>query len=458
MMDSKTTYEQEIDLKDLMFAVLRKWRGILIVAVIFAVILGGFKGVQTYRAQNDEEKLENQQKKYADDVKAFQKRKETLEREIKNLETDISNQQEYLENSILINMSPYDYCEARADLFIKTDYTIMPGMVYQNVDYTDTILLTYQSVMTSTSFLDHIANEMGIKVKYLKELVSIDRGNKVLTITVKHGSQKDADKVLKKLLEGIDTLHTQIIESIGEHTVNLINQSIGSTVNLSLEDRQRQESQRLINLQDSLTAKQETYEEMEEPEEPASEFMNIVKNGVKYAVLGAVLGSFMIAFFVCVAFLMSDKVYSSKEIRTRFPLKVLGVLPARIAKKKNSIDDLLDRLEGRPRNINEEKEYELIAANIRNYSSEVKNLLVTGSISEDRIAQVKERLSEQLPDLTIVSTGNMLQKAEALKKLPECDGVVLVEQANTTVYGVLSQEIEKIVDLKKEIVGFVVFE
>ena len=57
-MDNNSTYEQyeqEIDLKDLMFAVLHKWRPVILVAVVLAVVLGGAKGAMTYRQQNDPE-------------------------------------------------------------------------------------------------------------------------------------------------------------------------------------------------------------------------------------------------------------------------------------------------------------------------------------------------------------------------------------------------------------------
>ena len=57
-MDNNSTYEQyeqEIDLKDLMFAVLHKWRPVILVAVVLAVLLGGAKGAMTYRQQNDPE-------------------------------------------------------------------------------------------------------------------------------------------------------------------------------------------------------------------------------------------------------------------------------------------------------------------------------------------------------------------------------------------------------------------
>ena len=54
-MESSNTYEQEIDLKDLLFAMLYKWRLILVVALALGIVLGGFKAFSTYMSQNDPE-------------------------------------------------------------------------------------------------------------------------------------------------------------------------------------------------------------------------------------------------------------------------------------------------------------------------------------------------------------------------------------------------------------------
>ena len=97
-MDNNSTYEQEIDLKDLMFAVLHRWRPVLLVAVLLAILFGGAKAALTYRAQNDPEKVAEAEKTYRDDLELYEKNKETAERELENLKTDIENQQEYMEN------------------------------------------------------------------------------------------------------------------------------------------------------------------------------------------------------------------------------------------------------------------------------------------------------------------------------------------------------------------------
>lgn len=463
-MDYNSTYEQEIDLKDLMFAVLHKWRPIILVAVLLAVLLGGFKGATTYKEQNDPDVIKEAEEKYQDDLELFNKNKETCEREIENLKTDIANQQEYLEKSIWINMSPYDVCESRVDLYITTDYEIMPGMVYQNMDYTDTILQAYQALLTSSAVMEDIAEKVGTEPRYLKELISVSVGtnsgklNHLLTISVKHTTKQDAQKVMNEIIDHMNDMQEQVVASIGEHTVNTVNKGVSASVDLSLADKQRSETERLTTLNDSLETKQKSLEDMEEPEKTVSSRTAALKSGIKYAILGGVLGGFVVVFFVCVAFLLSDKVYSARELKNRYKIKILGTMPIKNRKVFGKIDAWLNRLEGRANSVDEEAEYALIAANIRNYAENMKSILVTGSVDAAVLQTVADKLSSDLDGVDMVVGGNMLQDVETIKKLPECDGVVLVEQCMSTKYSTVELEIERTTDLQKSVVGCVVFE
>ena len=151
-MDYNNGYEQEIDLKELMFSVLHRWRPMVLLAVILMVALGGYKAGSTYRALSDPEVKTEAQDKYELDLRNYNRELEANERELENLKKDITNQEEYLEKSVLMSMSPYDVWEARAEFFIKTDYEIMPGMVYQNPDFTGAVLQLYQSALTNADW------------------------------------------------------------------------------------------------------------------------------------------------------------------------------------------------------------------------------------------------------------------------------------------------------------------
>lgn len=83
-MDNQT-YEQEIDLKDLMFVVLHRWRGIILAAVIFAVLLGGYKLASASFSTGSEVTVEEQQNDYADEMKLYESTRALYEQDIERL-------------------------------------------------------------------------------------------------------------------------------------------------------------------------------------------------------------------------------------------------------------------------------------------------------------------------------------------------------------------------------------
>ena len=456
-MDANNAYEQEIDLKDLLFAVLYKWRMILVIAVLFAALLGGYRLLSTYRSQTSPAALAEAQKSYQKELDVYNNSKEIAERDIDKLTEDINVQMEYLDNSILMNISPYSVWEAKTAFFVKTDYKIMPDMMYQDIDYTDTILQSYALALSSTGFLKTIADDVDIELRYLSELITITSDNKLLTLQVHHNDEETVKAIMSDLVDGVKKLEGQLGESIGPHELNEVSSSVGTVVDLNLAASQEAQQTHMNTLNDSLEQKQEELDALTEPKKSGSPMVSSVKNGIKYGVLGGVLGAFMVVFFVCVAFLMSDKLYSAKQLKSYCNVKILGALPLQ-NRSKFVIDRWLSRLEGRAASGMDADEYDLIAANILNYAEGAKNLMVTGTAEESVIAAAAEQLKARLSGIQMVCAGSVLQSSEALRKLPECDGVILVEQCKHSAYGEIKAEVEKASDLKKPVIGCVVFE
>ncbi len=481
-MDYNDTYEREIDLKELMFAVLHKWRMILAFAFIFAVLLGGYKAVSVYRSQSDVQAFEEVRNSYARALEVYNKNMESCKREIDNLTQDISGQQEYVENSILMNMSPYDIWEAKAELYINME----DENGSRENELTSTIMRAYQSALTSGELLSEIAAEMGVDDRYIQELVTVTMGqdsyyrnddwlsieskssgftirnrqddrfitqDNLLTVRVRHKDEEKARELLRGILEGIDQFHGKIQSNVASHTISEISSSVTSRVDLALADQQDAERVRLERLKESLQKRTDEMDKIKGPEGPVSP----VSSGIKYGVIGGVLGAFMVTFFVCIGFVMSDKVYSAKELKYRFKVKILGVLSIG-AKDGSKIDTWLGRLEGRACNVDAEHEFGLISANICNYTEGVKSLLLIGSAQEETISRVVSELTARLPEIKVMLGGNILNNADGLRRLPECDGVVLVEQCGESLYSKVELEIEKACDLQKPVIGCIVFE
>ena len=473
-METNNEYTREIDLKDLMFAILRKWRTVLSVAVVLAVLLGGLKGFKALQATKDTKVQQEKMADYQRELDSYTTAKESGEREIENINEDIQAQQTYMDESVLMNMSAYDVCEASADLFIKTDYQVMPGMVYQNADYTDSILQAYQSALGSAALQENVAKEVSLKPQYLKELVSVKRGSftpgttvenggytrytNLLTIKVRYSDKEKAQDILGSILSEVNALQEQIAGTIGPHTVSVVNQTAGSTVDMDLAKLQKTNRDAITELQTSLADKEKALKELKEPSAPVAGMSAVVKSGVKYAVLGGILGVFAVAFCISAMFVMSDKVYAAKDIRRRYGLNFLGTLEAEGAKKKSGIDAWLARLEGRRVSGDAKKDYPLLAANVENYAGECKKLLVTGLVASSQLESLVKNLQKELKGYELTAGVNMLESAKTLKMLPECDGVILVEQTGVSSYADMTQEIEKIQSMDKPVVGCVVVE
>ena len=472
-MEMNNEYNQEIDLKDLMFAILRRWRTVLSVAVVLAVLLGGMKGFKALHTAKDTKAQQEKMEDYQRELDSYTTAKESGEREIENINDDIQAQQTYMDESVLMNMSPYDVCEATADLFIKTDYQIMPGMVYQNADYTDSILQAYQSALTSAALQENAAKTASLEPQYLKELVSVSRGSvadgnatnstgytrftNLLTITVRYSDKEKAQEILNNILDNVTAMQEQIAGTIGPHSVSIVNQTVGSMVDVDLAKQQKAARDQITDLQKSLSDKEAALKELKEPQASSLGMRAVIKTGVKYAILGGILGVFAVAFCVSALFVMSDKVYAAKDIRRRYGLDLLGTVVVD-GKKNGGIDAWLARLEGRKVCADSEQNGALLAANMQNYAGDRKKLLVTGLVEESQLKQVVEMVQKQLKGYELAIGANMLECAETLKKLPECEGVVLVEQSGVSGYSEMTQEIEKIKSMDKAIVGCVVFE
>ena len=258
---------------------------------------------------------------------------EICNREIDNLTSDIVNQQKYVEDSILMNTSPYDVWEAKAELFVETDKS--GDSEYGTDNLTATVMRAYQSALTSGELLSEIGADMGMEERYLQELITVTIGlddyyrlddlmtvqnrdngftirnqkdnhyimqDNLLTIQVRHKDEEEARKLLTQLLDGMELFQDRIRSGIALHTVKEISNSVSSKVDLSLADQQSGERDRLNRLNASLEEKKKELEDIKSPEAQA----NPVSSGIKYGVIGGVLGAFMAVFFVCIGFVIEE--------------------------------------------------------------------------------------------------------------------------------------------------------
>lgn len=462
------TYEQEVDLKDLILAILRRWRSIIVVGILMAVVMGGYAAVSGSRAGEGEP--EDGQQTYEDALALYESEKAGLEMEIENLEMTLKGLSAYQENSLLMKISPYNKPVASAEVYIDAeDSQVMRSLAK-----------AYTAVLKNENTLEKLYQILPLEDQYLLELFSVDsylqgmvtveyaadsstvtstyygEDINMLSIKATAGDQETAGLLLEALLGEMESSEGELAASIGPHTLNVVDEGISAVVDMELAKKQQDNRDSRSQLTTALENSQTAYDELEEPAVPSAGGVSMGRV-LKYVVLGGAVGVFLMAFAYCVVYLMSDKIHSEKDLKSRFGIKILGVMPGSgVGEHTFFIDQWLYRLEGRNCSGQMEPAYDLAAANLKNYAGEAKNLLLTGTVGEEQMKELAQSLSRRLPGFVLTVGKNMAEDVDTRKKLPDCDGVILVEKAEASRAGAVQQEIEMIGNVGKEIVGAVV--
>lgn len=443
--------KQEVNLIDVMFYILYRWKRVIIVALILAVLMGGLKVVST---RNSNAAIDNTKvnEEYDKALASYEEQVAVIQDSIETTEAAIVRQEKYNQESILMKLDANEFYEGALNVYITSE--------------TENFLTMFQDLLRASTVQDEVASSMGWEVSQLSELVSIsvtsnDSGNTTGMLSVKADAptQEEAEQLLNLYAEAYETVGTQLGDTVAEYEATLMNQTVNRASSTTYRDMQATARETLSSYRAALASYKKNLEAVEEPEEPTlAAPVSTIKAGVKSAVIGAVLGVFLMVCCLCVSFVASDRIYSADNLRLRKRIRIMGVLADANQKNADPVTKLLRKLEGRQATMDENSELELLAANVDNYRDGAETILVAGTADEARVLDVAGDLKDYMPGIRVIPGGNLLTDADTLAKLPSCEGVLLVEACGKSAYKDLNLELEKIQDMGKKLIGCVVID
>lgn len=405
--------ERAIYFKDMLFAALYRWKWMVLAAVICAVLLGGME----FLSGGDTETMD------ATAITSETQLKIDHHRQTLQLaEVGIAAQEDYLNNSRLMSLNAYSAYTAGFHLYPcpASLQNVAEGTV--PYDNTARILRSYAVFFTRADTIESLADDFGMEPKYMAELVRANiTGTESLTVTVRGENPEEAARLATAVRGLIDNQTMAVNETIEAHDLTIIDFQTGPRVDSDLQSAQNDAQQKLLNLKNSRVTSTVELEKL-----LPSELMSGGPNPALFAVVGAALGIFLVAALACVGYIGSSKVYSGKVLREYTGLTVLGCV--RSDKKRGPVERWLRRLEGRA----DYDKTDVAALNIINRFEDKKKLLIMGSYAEKTVASIIGLLQEK--GITCILCGDPGESAEALKQLPGCDGVVLVETCGQSRY------------------------
>lgn len=451
--------EVEIDLFELFFSVCRKIPFILMTAVVLMMVGGifGYTKVKKEISKPDYKKKEIEE--YNENLYKYNQDKAKLEREIDNLNRDIANQEEYLENSIYLNMDSHNIQEARADIYVDTGYQIMPELHYQSPDRTAAVLTMYNSYLTSNRIIRKIADELHVETRYVSEIVTTEMSqNCMLTIKVRHSNDVESAKILGMLLDEISNVQLTIAEKVTPHTVTVMSRSSSSYVDTGLQNRQKEEENRLVGYKDSLEEKTHALESLKAPSAVSKDGKAAMKKEVaKFSIIGFIGGVALAGMLAACLFIFGGKANSQENISQTTGSRILGVLAGENRRKKSPWGVILDMLEHRKIGPDTEYDYEVIASLLANYVHSDKVVLV-GDMNPAEIKEISDKLSEKLKDCELIAGANLFTDSKTISKVLESDDVILVCSLADTKLNYIKHVISRVKDMNKNYIGCICVE
>ena len=206
-----------------------------------------------------------------------------LEMEIKNLSESIEEQIIYNNESILMDVNPYDKKSVSGQFYIDSDYQIMPELTYQNADITTSISRAYQALYTTGELARYINEHLDkpIKERYLNELISINYlGDATLEVTVVHTELEKAKEIYDLVVKCMNENKVQFEKTIGPYTITVLNESENGFVDLELKDTQVNNLEVINTLKESLTEKQKSFDTLVMPTQGLGKGTLIVGRGL----------------------------------------------------------------------------------------------------------------------------------------------------------------------------------
>lgn len=470
---NEQTYEPEIDLKKVFFRILRDWKKSLIFSVIIAILVGC--GYFTYRKIkiSNQEYIAEQEKNYSYELASYEAKGETLKNEINNLTNSRKKQDEYNDNSILMKINPFRVVIASLNLYVDTDYQIMPGSTYQNIDLSSRILKAYSRYLTDGEMYQYIMDNLSydLEVRYLDEIITVteDFDNNMICLEIKQANDELCNEIIDLIKKGINNKKSSVQSEIGKHELSTVNNAICETVDLELDELQKQNIQYVSELATLIQEKNDEYKEWKTSSKPAKSYttQKIIKTSIKNTIFGLIIGFICCSLIVGIHYVVSDKVQDTTDLKKRYQLQIIGELPKRKKEKHFlSLERLIAKMSGltlKSSDYDEMIKVISISINAQQKDMDKDNtnmpfkLAFTGNLTDEELRAITDRL-ELDKNIQLINASNILMDSASIAKMKDVDYVILVEKQEQSTYSQIEREMESLHAWGKKIMGAIVID
>lgn len=477
---------KELNLADLVFYCLEKWRWIIGSMLIFAILAGSYKYLSMPKTGQSVQQLpitagdETQNKDTETNLTGYH------EQAIKELEDYMDLQEDYLNNSVVMQLDPYHISAGTLTYSLECD------------EDTGNLLTAYSTYVSGGGIAKELHSiDNSISVEDLQTLIKFDSNmlysldvgdaktlmkSNVFQIQIRLPEGESCEEYLKRMEELMSGYALKLQTEVGAHKLILLDSVQSEITDTELQEYQSTirsayttSAQSLYTLKiqaDAILSNAETNKPIVSlnttetgTTDTKSSVADSVSSALKYAAVGLVLGAGLAIFVLIIVYIMGGKLQNMEDFDAEFEMPLLGTVRDSEGKRKifRFIDDLIFRLkEGTYAKIGFQEQIKMAAANVeaaisRNSTDRsLKNVMLAGTMAERDAAVLCGQLSAEIRGAVLSSYVQIVFQSSALKDLGNYDGILFLEKKGVSDTGRIMQEKKLASDRDVKVLGAIV--
>ena len=435
-------YEREIDIRDLFFHIVYRWRSILAAALIGAVALGLFQYL-SIESTHREGKLTAEEKQYEIDLQDYYDKIQNYQDNIAVYTKLLDEKNEYKANSILMTIDSQNEWVAIKRYYIQMDPAILEALPEgANQDPADSAAAVYTTSLKNDFDPEEMMALLGTdRREYIDEIVSIwsDNETNPLGLQVIGNSEEYVVRAIDFYSSQLAEISHGSAQQVGAHELLQTSEDIRVRTDPSLSSQQEKLNSDIVSYQAALKKNRQALNEIEDEDEPEPPGTHIKRN----AAIGFILGAVLLAGIYFLGYIFSDRLTTREELSERYALRIYGEFPkSRARRPGKGLDGVFEKWERKRAAQGPEEIYGDIAALIgKNCAS--GSVLLTGTVSEDRLRPLCDQLRGRLGDsVKLEMQADFLRNSGGIDQATQADAVILVEEK----YVSQGREIERVAE------------
>ncbi len=442
----------EINLKDLFFHLLYRWRSILLAALIGAIVLGAYQHFSVQKTHS-EGKLTKDERAYQLDIQNYQENLEGSRTKITVLSKALAGQRAYQAESVYIRLDAQNVWTATGKYLVKVDQSVLDALpAGSTIDPADSILPAYAAPLAGEIDDQELMEAFNTeKAEYIGELVKVttDPLDNSVMVEVKSGTKEGAEKGIAFISKRMQMLVAGQAQEIYPHQLIVLSETVTLGADDDLVLKQAELRKAMDDNQKELQDARRTLDELEASGEPSAPGTRVKR----MIVIGFLLGAFLLACVYILRYVTNGRLKTHHDLDRRFSLPILGELGFSGSKHHGKgLDKWIDKWYCRNRIPDEKTVFDSIAALI-NEQKDADSLLLTSTLSEEKLNGIGEELVSRLEGKTLKMQAGFLSNSAAIQDAGTADTVILYEEKNVSRMQEIDRMAESLMIGKANVLG-----